>query len=97
MNMCVKVLLGWEEWESCTLPRAEASQLIEALLSMQQSTVLRHPRVVLSSSRSLPKLWFPSKKKKKKFKNAEAIRAEHERVANGYRESGKRVVYPDGS
>ena len=54
VDMWIEVLRGWEELEQCTLPQAETSLLIEALSSMQQTLVLRHPRVVVSASRTPP-------------------------------------------
>ena len=40
VNMWLKVLRGWEEMDKCTLPKVEARQLIDALVTMQQTTVL---------------------------------------------------------
>ena len=52
LAMWVKVLRGWEEHPSPTLPTAEAPLLIHALQTMKDSRVLQHPRVAVSSSRS---------------------------------------------
>ena len=66
VNTWVKVLQGWEELQGCTLPKGETGLLIEALASMQRTMVLQRPRVAVSNTRSPPKLWFPSRKRKKK-------------------------------
>ena len=64
LNMWIKVLRGWEGRDLCTLPQVETSLLVTALTSMHQSTVLKHPLVVLSQTRS-PEARFPSGKRKK--------------------------------
>ena len=95
--MWVKVLTGWADLQGCTLPQEESRLLIHAIKSMQTTSVLQHPRVAVSSTRSPPKLWCPARKKPRKFERAQAIREEHERTVSVYREQGWSIVYPDGS
>ena len=97
VNMWVKVLRGWEKQEACTLPRVETHLPIEALSTMQQSTVFQQPRVAVSSSRSPPKLRLHAHNQQKKVEQAEVLRAEHARVTEVYRLQGWNIVYPDGS
>ena len=97
MALWVKVLQQWERLPVSTLPTAEVTPLIQALTSMQQTSVLQHPRVTVSSSRTPPKLKCPPKKRKKKLDQAEGLRAEHARVTHEYKQQGWTIVYPDGS
>ena len=61
----VKVLRGWGEHPSPTLPKQEISLLAHALTSMSENTVLQHPRVAVASTRSPPKLYVPKHKRRK--------------------------------
>ena len=69
----VKVLEGWEQHPTPTLPKDEISLLVHALRSMKENTGLQHPRVVVSQTSSPPKLYVSARKWKKKFENAEAL------------------------
>ena len=62
--MWIEVLQQWERLPVGTLPTAEVTLLILAFTSMQQTSVLQHPRVTVSTSRtpSSPRLWCPPKK-----------------------------------
>ena len=64
LTMWIKVLRGWEEHPTPTLPAGEVSLLVHALQSMKDHTVLQHPRVAVSNTRSPPKLYVPALKRK---------------------------------
>ena len=53
-TMWVKILCGWEALPECTLPGAETKLLMQALTAVQQTSVLHHPRVTVSGSRTPP-------------------------------------------
>ena len=80
LTLWVRVLQGWEEHPTPTLPKEEITLLVHTRQSMCNHTVLQHPRVVVSSTRSPPKLYVPACKRKKKFDNAEALAAQHEAI-----------------
>ena len=80
LTLWVRVLQGWEEHPTPTLPREEIALLVHALQSMRNNTVLQHPTVVVSSNCSPPKLYVPTRKRKKKFDNAEALADQYEAI-----------------
>ena len=77
LALWVKVLRGWEEHPTPTLPREEITPLVHALLSMTDNTVLQHPRVAVSSTCSLPKLYVRTCTRKKKFEHAQDLAAKY--------------------
>ena len=93
----LKVLRGWEEHPSPILPTDEITLLIKALESMRDGTVLQHPRVAVSSTRSPPQLRLPARKRPKKFQHAEELAARCEEIIRGYQQQGWQIIYPDGS
>ena len=97
LTLWTKVLRGWEEHPTPTLPVGDISLLVHALQSMKDHTVLQHPRVAVSNTRSPPKLYEPARKREKKFENAEALAAQYEATIHTYREQGWDIIYPDGS
>ena len=97
LTLWIKVLRGWEEHPTPTLPAIEISLLVHALQSMQDHTVLQHPRVAVSTTRSPPKLYVPARKRKKKFENAEALAAQYKATIQTYREQGWDIIHHDGS
>ena len=44
-----------------------------------------------------PNLWCPPRMRKKKFDQAEEVRAEHAKVTQVYKQQGWTIVYPEGS
>ena len=97
LTLWIKVLWGWEEHPTPTLPAGEISLLVHALQPMKDHRVLQHPRVAVSNTRSPPKLYVPARKRKKKFENAEALAAHYKATIQTYREQGWDIIYPDGS
>ena len=97
LTLWIKVIRGWEEHPTPTLPAGEISVLVHALQSMKDYMVLQHPRVAVCNTRSSPKLYVPARKRKKKFENAEAVAAQFEATIQTYRAQGWDIIYPDGS
>ena len=89
----VKVLEGWEEHPTPTVPKDEIPLLLHALQSMKENT----GRLVVSQTRSPLKPYIPTRKRKKKFENAEALAAQYEALIQSYRDQGWDILYPDGS
>ena len=54
LTLWMKVLRGWEEHPTPTLPAGEISLLVHAVQSMKDHTVLQQPRVAVSNTRSPP-------------------------------------------
>ena len=54
MAMWIKVLQQWDSLLEGTLPAAEITLLIQAPTPIQQTSVLQHPRVTVSNSRTPP-------------------------------------------
>ena len=97
LTLWIKVLWGWEEHPTLTLPTGEIFLLVHALQSMKDHTVLQHPRVAVSNTSSPPQLYVPVRKRKKKFENVEALAAQYETTIQTYLEQGWDIIYPDGS
>ena len=64
LTLWVKVLQGWEEHPTPTLPREEIALLVHALQSMSHNTVLQHPKVAISNTPPQKKLFVPACKRK---------------------------------